>query len=179
MYASGYDRTAIFGVMTALSVGGYIKFDSTKAGLITSLATAVGGPLIEAGLITFLAGSGGYHYTDLGETGYFPLWITPVYFLGGPAVGNLSRGIWNALTTKLCVSAGESALPSCKVCNDTRAIGCPNCEAKGYYVTYGREVKCNCCQGRGLVICRDCFADYGDDPNDIEWVREIMSRMPD
>jgi len=106
MYASGYDRTVILAVMTVLSIGGFVSFDNTKAGLVTSLATAVGGPLIEVGLITFLVGHGGYHYTDLGETGFFPLWIVPVYFLGGPAVGNLSRGIWNALTTN------ESDIPA-------------------------------------------------------------------
>jgi len=54
--------------------------------------------LIEVGLISFLSGHEAYHYNDLGETGFFPLWIVPVYYFGGPTVGNLARGIWNAIS---------------------------------------------------------------------------------
>ena len=106
------------------------------------------------GLITALAGRGGYHYNDPGETGYFPLWIVPVYFLGGPAVGNLARGVWQqllpgggggAIDSADAADAGTDAPsdaegPRCDVCNDTRAVGCPNCDAQGYYITYGRRV---------------------------------------
>mmetsp|Transcript_26140 Transcript_26140/g.38693 ORF Transcript_26140/g.38693 Transcript_26140/m.38693 type:complete len:307 (+) Transcript_26140:142-1062(+) len=81
---TGMDRTAIFGIMTMLAFGGYVALDGTKSGLVTSLATAIGGPLIEVVLISVLAGTnGGYHYTDPGETGFFPLWIVPVYFWVG------------------------------------------------------------------------------------------------
>lgn len=172
--------------MTLLSGVGYIRFDATLSGMLTSLATAVGGPLIEVGLIS---SNVGYHYTDMGETGFFPLWICPVYFLGGPAVGNLARGIWNTLdgqtSTTINNEIGNSKTikdknePNCVYCNDTRAVGCPNCDALGYYTTYNIQVKCNCCKGRGYVICRDCFNDYGEDPGDIESIRDLMSRMPD
>lgn len=180
------DRTIIFSIMTICAYYGYTKLDNTKSGLITSLATAIGGPLIEVGLISFLTDSvGGYHYTDSGETGFFPLWIVPVYFLGGPANGNLARGVWDALERTTTdggtgVSTNTNTGPKgCTVCNDSRAVPCPNCDGVGYYITYNQEVKCNCCNGRGLVICRECFHLYDEDPNDIEAIREKMSRLPD
>eukprot|EP00978_Attheya_sp_CCMP212_P017741 scaffold47753_cov58-Attheya_sp.AAC.9 len=194
LFAHEMDRTSILLIMTALAVLGFRFLDNTKSGFITSLATAFGGPLIEVGLISMLPESAGYHYNDAGETGFFPLWIIPVYFLGGPAVGNLARGIWNGLSKEVdgedgISSGGNDAItgrnndpnqPKCATCQDTRAVGCPNCDAVGTYVTYGQTVQCNCCKGRGLVICRDCFGTYeGDDPNNIERVRDIMSRMPD
>lgn len=163
LYAYGVDRTSIFGIMSVLAFGGYAALDATKSGLLTSLATAIGGPLIEVGLITVLEGTnGGYHYTDAGETGFFPLWIVPVYFLGGPANGNLARAVWGALGRFLGDEDGDNESGSkriqrtgCTECNDTRVVPCPNCDGMGYYMTYGREVKCNCCYGRGQVICRD------------------------
>uniref|UniRef100_A0A7S0CDY7 Uncharacterized protein n=1 Tax=Proboscia inermis TaxID=420281 RepID=A0A7S0CDY7_9STRA len=121
----------------------------------------------------------------MGETGFFSLWIIPVYFLGGPANGNLARGIWNGLDTLLSpttIRSESSVTPPepCPYCRDTRCVPCPNCDdASGYYVTYNREVQCNCCKGRGLVICRSCFGRYDQDPNDLEGIREFMSRMPD
>ena len=160
--ASGVDRSTILNVMSILAAGGFAVLDRTEAGLWTSAATALGGPAIEVGLITVLVGHGGYHYNDLGETGYFPLWIVPVYFLGGPAVGNLARGFWRVLPPgeergadleiKIAGVAnggregdvdapGKTDGPRCKVCNDSRAVGCPNCDAQGYYVTYGRKVR--------------------------------------
>eukprot|EP00562_Extubocellulus_spinifer_P022972 CAMPEP_0178625486 /NCGR_PEP_ID=MMETSP0698-20121128/7905_1 /TAXON_ID=265572 /ORGANISM="Extubocellulus spinifer, Strain CCMP396" /LENGTH=404 /DNA_ID=CAMNT_0020264655 /DNA_START=37 /DNA_END=1251 /DNA_ORIENTATION=- len=193
LYANGVDRGTILNVMSVMAAVGFVGLDLSEAGLWTSLATAVGGPAIEVGLITLLAGYGGYHYNDLGETGFFPLWILPVYFLGGPAVGNLSRGLWKALSSLqdegVVVDGDSAAMPSdtanetegpdCAVCNDSRAVGCPNCDALGYYITYGRKVTCPACNGRGLVICRDCFPTYGEDPNDIEAIRDLMSKMPD
>ena len=41
------------------------------------------------------------------------------------------------------------------------------------------KVTCPACKGRGLVICRDCFSLYGENPSDIEAIREKMRRMPD
>ena len=180
LYAYGVDRSIIFWIMSILALIGFQGLDGTKSGLVTSVATALGGPLIEVGLITFLAGSsGGYHYTDTGETGFFPLWIVPVYFLGGPANGNLARGMWNALG-KLDGGDGEKVQRrGCTSCGDTRVVPCPNCEGVGYYMTYGKEVKCNCCKGRGLVICRNCFDWYDEDPADILSIRDFMSRLPD
>jgi len=199
LYDASFDRTMILCIMSILSGIGYMGFDASIAGFIASLATAVGGPLIEVGLISVLSGHGsGYHYTDPGETGFFPLWISPIYFLGGPAVGNLARGIWTQLSKEKTLlpqdnnldrslenfvnasgSIEDDAQPRCKTCNDTRAVGCPNCDAQGYYVSYGRRIKCNCCNGKGLVICRDCFSQYDDDPYDIDGIRDIMSRIPD
>lgn len=185
LFAYGVDRGAIFGIMSILALIGYAQLDGTKSGLLTSLATAIGGPLIEVGLITLLAGTnGGYHYNDPGETGFFPLWIVPVYFLGGPANGNLARGVWNGLgrvlnddkTNERTSILEQSGCPSC---GDTRCVPCPNCDGVGYYMAYGSEVKCNCCKSSGRVICRTCFSWYGEDPSDIESIRDFMARRPD
>jgi hypothetical protein len=183
LYAYGVDRSIIFFIMSVCAYVGYTQLDNTKSGLLTSAATAMGGPLIEVGLITFLSGTnGGYHYNDAGETGFFPLWILPVYFLGGPANGNLARGVWNYLGVVLNSENDDLVLNQrrgCPACNDSRAVPCPNCDGIGYYYTYGKEVKCNCCKGRGRVICRECFSWYGDDPEDIDKIRELMMRIPD
>jgi len=170
--------------MTIYATVGYLGLDRTLSGFVTSLATAVGGPLIEIGLITTLAGgTGGYHYVDSGETGFFPLWIVPVYFLGGPANGNLARGFWNALDGQVGLGVdgdGEGLKrETCGDCDDTRAVSCPNCDGRGDYVTYNQLVRCNCCRGSGRVICRACFDWYGENPADIEGIRDFMSRMPD
>lgn len=180
--AMGVSRLVILNVMSIIAAIGFYSLDGTLSGLFTSAATGIGGPLIEVGLISLLQQ---YHYTDSGEFGFFPLWIVPVYFLGGPAVGNLARGFWKLLSpeeTSASLSKDDTSPkppPGCKVCNDSRCVGCPNCDGQGYYMTYNREVKCNACKGRGLVICRSCFSYYGEDPADIESIREIMSKMPD
>ena len=187
LFAMGMSRSSILGIMSIFSAVAFYALDGTWSGFITSTATALGGPLIEVGLLTFLR-NGGYHYTDSGELGFFPLWIVPVYFLGGPAVGNLARGFWVLLSVDNAASASEKVAtgitsakipPGCQVCNDSRCVGCPNCDAEGYYMAYERKVKCNACKGRGLVICRSCFSYYGDDPSDVERIREIMSQIPD
>jgi len=192
------DRTGILNLMSLLAAVGFVVLDGTFSGLIVSVATCLGGPLIEAGLITAttsgLLGSGGYHYTDLGETGFFPLWIIPVYFLGGPANGNLARGFWNALSltgnNKNKKENGATSAStenrtsvdkiSCTDCGGTRRVACPNCDGVGTYVAMGnRTVKCTSCNGRGFVMCRSCFNLYDEDPYDIESIREVMNRMPD
>ena len=157
---------------------------------MTSAATGIGGPLIEVALIWCTmqgALSGGYHYNDPGETGFFPLWILPVYFLGGPANGNLARGFWNWLSQEeppasamMATRNNGSEEDPCPVCNDTRCVPCPNCDAVGTYVAMGnRTVKCTSCRGRGYVMCRTCFDRYDEDPYDIDAIRETMARMPD
>ena len=187
LFAMGVSRSSILEIMSVFSAVAFYALDGTWSGFITSTGTAIGGPLIEVGLLTFLK-NGGYHYADSGELGFFPLWIVPVYFLGGPAVGNLARGFWTMLSVDNAALGAESGAtgktdtkisPGCQVCNDSRCVGCPNCDAEGYYMAYDRRVKCNACKGRGLVICRSCFSYYGDDPSDIERIREIMSRIPD
>jgi hypothetical protein len=185
LFAAGFDRSLIFNVMSGLAAAGFVALDRTESGLIVSASTAIGGPLIEAVLLSMAKmgsmGEFGYHYTDLGETGFFPLWIAPVYFLGGPAVGNLARGVWNALETSETDSKTVSAASTpCQDCSDTRQVPCPNCDGVGTYVAMGnRMVTCTSCRGRGFVICRACFERYGDDPYDIDAIRELMSRMPD
>eukprot|EP01082_Thalassiosira_pseudonana_P009282 g8285.t1 g8285 contig29:156912-157505(-) len=157
LFAHGVDRASILVLMSALAAGGFLALDGTLSGFITSAATAIGGPLIEVGLISTLPGSWAYHYNDAGETGFFPLWIVPVYFLGGPANGNLARSFWNALgkddsavseSSTMGVVVGDAELlPSirtgiqCSVCQGTRAVPCPNCD-DGTYKTYGQQVVC-------------------------------------
>ena len=138
----GVDRTTILMVMSTAAAGGFWSLDRTWAGLLVSTATALGGPLIEVLLLTlsssrdadlFLGGAG-YHYTDSGETGFFPLWIVPVYFLGGPANGNLARGLWTWLGAVMdsrspntaAVTVDNKSRPGCTVCSDTRRVPCPN-----------------------------------------------------
>ena len=185
------DRTTILNVMSTIAGFGFYVLDGTFAGFLTSAATAAGGPLIEVGLLSLSRagyfGGTGYQYLDLGETGFFPLWIVPVYFLGGPAVGNLARGIWNQLGEILAIEppviegiSEAKPLPGCTVCNDTRRVPCPNCDGVGSYVAMGgRTIQCTSCRGRGFVICRSCFSYYDEDPNDIDAIRDTMSRMPD
>jgi hypothetical protein len=187
LYHDGVDRSTILQIESLLAAAGFVALDQSFAGFLTSTATALGGPLIEAGLLSMSRDGNmfgyGYHYSDLGETGFFPLWILPVYFLGGPAVGNLARGIWQALGKELPVTETNDEPiepPGCLVCKDTRRVPCPNCEGIGNYVAMGgRTVVCTSCRGRGFVICRACFDCYGEDPNDIEAIRELVSRMPD
>jgi len=183
LFANNFDRTFILVLMSVLAAVGYYGLDRTQSGLVVSAATAIGGPLIEIGLISFLPVSWAYHYNDVGETGYFPLWIIPVYFLGGPANGNLARAFWNALGKDANVESERrvSTLPTrstCLECQGTRAVPCPNCD-DGTYFTYGQRVICKTCRGKGRVICRKCFSEYGDDPNDIEKIRRIMDQIPD
>lgn len=187
LYHNGVDRSTILQIESLLAAAGFVAFDQSFAGFLTSTATALGGPLIEAGLLSMSRGGNmfgyGYHYSDLGETGFFPLWILPVYFLGGPAVGNLARGIWQALGKDLPVTETKDEPkepPGCPVCKDTRQVPCPNCDGIGNYVaTGGRTIVCTSCRGRGFVICRACFDYYDEDPNDVGAIRELVSRMPD
>jgi hypothetical protein len=80
LYASEYDRSTILYIMTSICTAGFLLLNRSVVNFITGLATAIGGPLIEVFLITYLptaGGNNGYHYSDLGETGFFPLWIVP------------------------------------------------------------------------------------------------------
>ena len=193
--SSVIDRTTILNLMSVIAAIGFYFLDRTLAGWITSLATCLGGPLIEAVLITATVNgylTGGYHYNDLGETQFFPLWIIPVYYLGGPANGNLARGFWNALTSESSTvsnntssnrnnkTSTSNATTPCQVCQDTRRAICPNCDGVGTYVAMGgRTIKCTSCNGRGFVMCRACFDRYDEDPYDIDSIRETLNRMPD
>jgi hypothetical protein len=131
----------ILNVMSVVAATGFWALDGSMAGLLVSMMTALVGPAIEVGLLTVASlptvDFAGYHYTDLGETGYFPLWIIPVYFLGGPANGNLAKGIWYILkpaaateTTTADTGTGRPRdtllVPVCTQCKDTRCVPCPN-----------------------------------------------------
>jgi hypothetical protein len=128
LFVNHIDRESILIIMSVLAAGGYLALDRTSSGFIASAATAIGGPLIEVGLISSLPESWAYHYNDPGETGYFPFWIIPVYFLGGPANGNLARALWNALgknKARLKEEGGESLRRiSCPQCQGMRAESC-------------------------------------------------------
>jgi len=143
LYHNGVDRTTILNIMSVAAASSFWFLDRTFAGFLVSAATALGGPLIEIGLLTLSRNQAdiflgaGYHYNDLGETGFFPLWIVPVYFLGGPANGNLARGYWillnrilgideDAVSNSFSVEDSTKDPPDCKVCHDTRRVPCPN-----------------------------------------------------
>ena len=94
-WASGYlsydeplitDGT-LWNILLYSGIFGFILFDLTVAGLIVSILTAISGPLIEIILINQVHL---YHYLKPNFFG-IPLWIIPIYFLGGQAVGNLAR----------------------------------------------------------------------------------------
>lgn len=178
LFYNHVDRSAILNLMSLVAAIGFGVFDGTLTGFIASTATGAGGPLIEVGLLWFAAHgylAGGYHYNDLGETGFFPLWIIPIYFLGGPANGNLARWFWKSLTKETKIKRKR-----CQICKDTRCDVCPNCDGMGTYVaTGGRSTTCTSCKGRGYVICRACYGSFDEDPYDIDAVRDLMSRMPD
>lgn len=133
----GMDRTIIFFIISVHSAMSFTSTEGSRAGFWTSTAVALGGPLIEVGLLTlskndaFFHGTG-YHYNDLGETGFFPLWIVPVYFAGGAANGNLARRYWTELSRALKVDDRPTGIvkqpemrAGCKDCNDTRCASCP------------------------------------------------------
>lgn len=64
-------------------------FDSSRAGFLVAVLTAVGGPAIEIGLLNF-PGWDLYAYSSPDLLG-IPTFILPVYFCGAPAVGCLAR----------------------------------------------------------------------------------------
>ena len=76
----------IHAVLAATALAGWAIYDSTSAGLLLGLATAIAGPAAEV-LLTSL-GLYSYTHADLLRV---CSWIPWVYFLGAPAVGNLAR----------------------------------------------------------------------------------------
>lgn len=82
-------------LLWALALAHWRAFDNTRAGLVVSSLTAIGGPMIEVGLLNFPGWDlYAYAYPDLLG---IPSWIAAVYFCGGPAVGNLARLVFNAM----------------------------------------------------------------------------------
>ena len=86
-----YDPLTINLVLSAIACAGFLYFDGTVAGLILALATAVAGPAAELALIN---GPHAYIYSHADFYG-IATWIPAVYFLGGSAVGNLARSLYN------------------------------------------------------------------------------------
>jgi len=85
---------------------------------------------------------------------------------------------WDAPEATAAALGAWLAAPAweCEACGNSEAVGCPNCDALGYYVAYSRRVTCSCCHGRGRVVCRACFR---GDPWDIDGVRNRMRAIPD
>jgi len=70
-------------------------FDCTSSGFIVAILTAIGGPLIEIGLLNIPPWQL-YAYA-LPDILGIPTWIAAVYFCGAPAVGNLARLVHSKL----------------------------------------------------------------------------------
>ncbi|GMI17413.1 hypothetical protein TrLO_g12012 [Triparma laevis f. longispina] len=158
------DGTTIFLTMSTMALLGFLVFDRTIVGFWTSLATAIGGPLIEIGLLSTFHD---YHYLN-SDFGPIPGWIIPVYFLGGPANGNLARAGLKALQDKSI----------CPTCQNSRVQPCVNCDALGYYISYNQKINCTCCNGSGQTVCRLCFRTL-EIENSPSAVREFMKSRPD
>jgi len=75
-------------ILTATGVATWVTLGELSVSIgLMSLATAISGPMIEIVLINY---AHFYHYSNPDILG-IPLWIIPVYFAGGTAVGKLSR----------------------------------------------------------------------------------------
>ena len=113
----GVAQEQLFLILAVLAALGFYVFDFTTTGFVVSLVTAVGGPALEVGLIHY---THQYSYLDT-DVINIPLWIAPVYFLGGVANGGLIRSF-----------RGEgTARKACGTCNDSRVSPCPNCGGEG------------------------------------------------
>ncbi|KAJ1629231.1 hypothetical protein T492DRAFT_873745 [Pavlovales sp. CCMP2436] len=85
----------LYALLAATGGACWLKFDGTSVGLAVAVLTALGGPLIEVGLVhgpALLNLPALYEYAqpDLPRLG-IDGWIAPVYFAGAPAVGGLAR----------------------------------------------------------------------------------------
>lgn len=87
-----FDSLFINVVLSIVAVLGFYAFDKSVAGLILSIATALAGPIAEILLISGPLHLYSYTHADLSSG--ICSWIPAVYFLGGQAVGNLSRKIY-------------------------------------------------------------------------------------
>lgn len=87
---------ALSAILWAYAAAHLTAFDRSKSVLLMAALTAVCGPLIECALIN---GPGLYTYTHPTMAG-IPLWIAPVYFAGGPAVGGLGKRVWEDLSAQ-------------------------------------------------------------------------------
>jgi len=76
-------------LLWATAVAQWRFVDGSRAGLVVSALTGLGGPAIEVALLN-APGWDLYAYAAPDLLG-IPTWIAAVYFCGGPAVGNLAR----------------------------------------------------------------------------------------
>lgn len=83
-----FDPLQINIILSILAIAGFLFFDNTFAGLVLAILTALTGPVVEILLVKL----GLYNYTHSDILG-IDSWIPSVYFLGGPAVGNLARAV--------------------------------------------------------------------------------------
>ena len=72
--------------LSIIAIAGFIYFDGSVSGLVLAIVTAISGPVAEI----FLINQGLYDYAHA-DILNIASWIPAVYFLGGPAVGNLTR----------------------------------------------------------------------------------------
>lgn len=79
----------IHAILAVFAVVGFYLFDGSQAGFLLALATTIAGPVVEVLLINVPQL---YHYTNADWMGICS-WIPWVYFLGAPAVGNLTRKV--------------------------------------------------------------------------------------
>lgn len=82
-------------LLCAMAFLEWYLLDKSIGGLIMGILTGIGGPVVEMILINF---AHMYVYTSP-EWMNIPLFIAPVYFAGGPAVGNLARAVNEMLKT--------------------------------------------------------------------------------
>jgi hypothetical protein len=93
--SQGVEPLTINLVLSALAVAGFVYFDGTTAGFTLAVATAISGPIAEIALTS----SGLYTYVHA-DVLRIASWIPAVYFLGGSAVGNLTRWMYNGAVEK-------------------------------------------------------------------------------
>ena len=144
MSSIGVSHDTLLLVLTVLAAAGFYVFDFTLTGFVVSLLTAIGGPAIEVGLIHY---THQYSYLDPDFLN-IPLWIAPVYFLGGAANGGLIRSFRGHNDDD---NKSTPAQEPCSACNDSRVNECPNCDAIGYYISYNQRVECRCGTASHLV----------------------------
>jgi hypothetical protein len=88
---SNVDNLSIHITLALMAMFGWYIFDTSIAGILLGLATSIAGPFAE---IVLINNFNLYTYTHADILGICS-WIPWVYFLGGSAVGNLARRVFN------------------------------------------------------------------------------------
>lgn len=129
-------------------------------------------------LVIRLAFLSGALYSSCNFVGSRPLWSNENKRSGAVVLQGQSdrEDIWSQIYDM--ITGAETREEPCAKCMGSETVTCPNCDelTLGYYkADIGSLVKCSCCNGRGFVICRDCFR---GDPYDIEAIRAKLDRKP-